>query len=156
MQHVEAARALRRAAECLDGLSGKSDDREAVKARESARADDHQGPLRRPQFLGEAMPPGDEVGERLRTGAEIVVRIGEIGALADHPDGQRCGAPALADARVDERGLDPRIGADHQDGVGALDAGDGAVEEIGGAAEIGVKRRAVLAAIHARDAEAAA
>ena len=45
------------------------------------------------------------------------------------------------------------FGADDQDRVGLLDAGDGRVEQIGGAAEPGRQRRAVLPAIDVRRAE---
>ena len=53
------------------------------------------------------------LAERLRPGAEIVVRIGEVGLLADQPDREAAVAPALADARVEHRrflrGLAPTI-----------------------------------------------
>jgi hypothetical protein len=57
-------------------------------------------------------------------------RIGQIDALADQADREMPHAPALADARVEDRGLVARIGADDQRGVRLLDAGDGRVEDI--------------------------
>jgi hypothetical protein len=93
------------------------------------------------------VPPGDNVAEGLRSSAEIIVIVGEIGPLPNDADRQRRKAPALADAHVDQGRLDARIGADHQDGVGVLDAGDGRVEQVGCPAVRRIERRAVLPAI---------
>ena len=62
-------------------------------------------------------------------------RIGEIELRPDH--GRLCSLPlepALAEARIDHRRFPARVGADQQAGIGLLDAGDGGVEEIAGAA----------------------
>ena len=48
-------------------------------------------------------------------------------------DGEAAPAPALAQAGVDQRRLEARIGADQQAEVGLLDAGDRGVEEVAAA-----------------------
>ena len=88
-------------------------------------ADDDQRALGRLQRLGEAVPAGGELGQGLGAGAEIVVGVGQVDRLADQADRQRRHAPALADAHVEEGGLEARVGADDQDRVRLLDAGDG-------------------------------
>ncbi len=60
---------------------------------------------------------------------------------------------ALADAGVEDRGLEARVGADEHDGIGFLDAGNAGVEEIAGAAALLAQRRAILAAIDVLDAQ---
>src|SRR3546814_11869089 len=59
---------------------------------------------------------------------------------------------ALAQPGVHQRGFPARIGADEQRRVGLLDAGDGGVEEIAGAAGR-VDQGAVLAAVEVGRAE---
>jgi hypothetical protein len=54
-------------------------------------------------------------------GAEVVVAVRQVGLLADHADADSAGHPALAQAGVQHRSLDPRIGPDEQDDVGILD-----------------------------------
>ncbi len=72
--------------------------------------------------------------ERLRPGAQMIVRVGEIEPAArSTPTAKPPAQPALADARVDHRRFPARVGADQQTGIGLLDAGDGGVEEIAGA-----------------------
>ena len=63
-------------------------------------------------------------------------------------------APALADARIQDRRFDPRVCADDQDRVGLLDAFDVGVEQIAGAAELRIELVPVLPAIEDVDAEA--
>ena len=91
--------------------------------------------------------------ERLGPGAEIGVIVGEIGLLADHTDLELAAAPALADARVQNRRLLSRIGADDHQPVGLVDAGDRRVEKIARAAERGIKCGAILPAIDVGRAE---
>ena len=55
--------------------------------------------------------------------------------------------PALADAGVEDRRFPARVGADDHDRIGFVDAGDGRIEEIAGAAEFRVELGAVLPAI---------
>ena len=50
--------------------------------------------------------------------AQVVVVVGQVGLLADDADSQRAGQPALADAGVQHRRFEARIGPDQQDGVG--------------------------------------
>jgi len=63
----------------------------------------------------------------LRTGAS------QRGVRPDHAHGEALFAPALAQARVEDRRLPARVGADQEAGVGVLDSGDGGVEQIAGA-----------------------
>jgi hypothetical protein len=95
----------------------------------------------------------DEVGERFRTGTEIGRRIPQIRLLADHADRQAAHAPRLANAGIDERRLEARIGADDEDGVGCLDAFDRRVEQVRGAAERRIEGSAILPAVDIRRAE---
>src|SRR3546814_3878528 len=101
--------------------------------------------LRRLQRLGEGMAAVGDLLQRIRASAEIVGPVGEIHLRPDHPDLELAGEPALADARVEYRRLEPRVAADDQQRVRALDPGDGGVEEIAGAAGR-IERDAVLAA----------
>ncbi len=48
-------------------------------------------------------------------GAQVVVVVGQVGVLADHADAQRAGQPALAQAGVQHRRFDARVGPDEQD-----------------------------------------
>ena len=95
---------------------------------------------------GEAVLAVEHVLQRLRAGAQVVVRVGEIGPLADQRDRHAALAPALADARIEHGRLEPRIGADQQNGIGLLDALDGGIEQVARAPELGVELGAVLPA----------
>jgi hypothetical protein len=79
--------------------------------------------------------------------AEMVIRIGEVGPLADHPDRHAARPEGAADAGIEHRRLAPRIGADDEDGVGPVDAGNAGVEQIAGPAAAAAERRMRLAAI---------
>src|SRR4051794_26372423 len=83
-----------------------------------------------------------------------MVRVGEVYPLTDEADREAAHTPALADARIEHGRLAPRIGPDDQQGVSALDAGNGGVEQIARPAKPGIERRAVLSAIEARNPEA--
>ena len=90
------------------------------------------------------MLAGGEFAERIGARAEIVIRVGEIGPDADQTDLELAAAPALADARVENGGLPARVRAHDQERVGLLDAGDGRIENVGGAAGFGVEGIAAL------------
>src|SRR5262245_4080176 len=79
----------------------------------------------------------------------MLIDISEVGLRADQADGEVALhlTEALEDAGVEHRGLNPRIGADQQNGVGLLDAFDGGVEQISGAAEFWIELRSVLTAV---------
>ena len=79
--------------------------------------------------------PAAKLGERVRAGAEIVVGVGQVDRVRrSSADLDVAVAPALADAGIEHRRLVARVGADDQDRVGLLDAGDGRVEEVARAA----------------------
>ncbi len=96
-----------------------------------------------------------DLGERLGAGAEIVVSIGEVFILADQADGKLALAlaGALQNTGIEHRRFMARIGADQKNRVGLIDAGDGGIEEVGGAAEGRIELGAVLAAIDVGRAE---
>ena len=132
-------------------FAASASDRRAVRPRQRALPDDDQRPLRPCRALREIALAGRELAERLRPGAEIVVGIGQVDAARrSAPIGKLPGAPALADARVEHRRFLARIGADDQQRVGLLDAGDGRVEQVARAAERRIERRAVLPAVDVR------
>ena len=77
-----------------------------------------------PSSVREGMLAVGDLGEGLGTGAEIVVRDKSDRLLADQPDWH---APlalpdALEDARIEHGGLEARVGADEENGVGLIDA----------------------------------
>src|SRR3989337_4089766 len=96
-----------------------------------------------------------DLGQRLGAGAEIVVSIGEVFILADQGDGKLALAlaGALQNTGSEHRRFMARIGADQKNRVGLIDAGDGGIEEVGGATESRIELGAVLAAIDVRRAE---
>ena len=112
--------------------------------RRRAGADQHDRILRVLQHVREGVLAGGEITERLRARAEIVVAVGEIGLGADHADLELARAPALADAGVENGGFLARVRAHDQQRVGLLDAGDAGIEDIGGAAGLGVEGVAAL------------
>ena len=73
VQHAEAVPAVLHRAAADRGLGGERGDRRAVRPRQRALPSDDQRPLGLLQRFGERMPPGGELGQRLRPGAEIVV-----------------------------------------------------------------------------------
>ena len=96
-----------------------------------------------------------DLGQRLRACAKIVVRICEIGILADQPDRQLAAAlvHALENAGIQHRRLVARVGADEQDRVSLVDAGDGRVEQIARAPVRWIECGTVLAAVNIGRAE---
>src|SRR5262249_60679772 len=102
---------------------------------------------------GEALLAIGHIPERLRAGTQVFVRVGKVGTLADERDGATL-TPALADARIEHCGLEPRVGADKQNDIGSFDTLNAAVEEIASAAEPRIELGAVLAAVEIGRAEA--
>src|ERR1700731_2182698 len=86
-----------------------------------------------------------EFAQRIRARAEIVVTVGEIGLGADQADLELAAAPALADARVENGSLLARIRAHDQKRISLLDAGNGRIENVGGATVLRIEG---LAALH--------
>ncbi len=76
-----------------------------VIAREDRGSDQHQRPLGLVEDVGIVALAVGEFGQRIRAGTEIVIRIGQIDPLADQRDREMTHAPALADPRVQDRGL---------------------------------------------------
>ena len=94
------------------------------------------------------MQCGQHAGRR----AKFLHPIGQIGLAADQADRNIAGQPPLADARVQHRRFAARIGADQQDRVGILDAGDRGVERVEVAARR-IEPGTILAAIEVGRAE---
>ena len=134
-------------------MRGKRGDRGAVRPRERAHPDDHQRVLGLLQHIAEFVPARRHLFQRLRPGAEIVVRISEVGPLADEADGESRHSPALADAGVDDGRFAARIGADEQQRIGLLDPGNAGVEEIRRPPPFRVERGTVLPAVEIDDAQ---
>jgi hypothetical protein len=108
-------------------------------ASNGAGADQHDRMLGVLQDVGEGALAASKVAQRIRTGADVIIIIGEIGLGADHADLELTGAPALADARVENRGFLARVGADDQQRIGLVDADNGRVEDIGRATRLGIE-----------------
>src|SRR6202030_1860231 len=87
------------------------------------------------------------IGKRFRSGAKIIVSISEIRLRPDDADREMAGAPALADARIEDGCFLARVRTDDEERIGRLDAGDGRVEQIARPAPFGIERGAILPAI---------
>src|SRR5690606_7972808 len=94
-----------------------------------------------------------QVLQRLRTSAKLLVFVAQVSNLADDADGQRPHTIALADASVENRRLEARIGANNQDRVSLFDAFDRCIEYIAAAPKRRVERRPVLPAVEIRRTE---
>src|SRR5262245_13229789 len=86
----------------------------------------------------------DKRRESVRTGTRIVVVVSEIDLLADDTERELPHTPTLADSGIEDRGVLARIGADDHDRVGIIDASNRRIEEIAGAAELGMQYAAIL------------
>src|SRR5207302_7886420 len=115
-----------------------------VMPRSRTGSDQHDRMFGSPKHVGEGMLAGGKLAERIRAPAEIVVAVSELGLGADEADLELTGAPALADTRVENGGLLARVRTDDQQCVGLLDAGDGRIEDIGGATDLGIESVAAL------------
>ena len=157
MQDVEAVPVVADQAEAPRRARARAaEHRRAVGPGQRALAEDQHRALRLPQRLGEAdarRAPA-RPASRARRRAPRPGRSGRRAAPI-RPTVKPPWPPALAQARVDERRLPARVGADQQAGVGLLDAGDRRVEQIAGAAR-GIEPGAVLAAVDVRASRAAA
>jgi hypothetical protein len=154
MQHRESVPALADHAG-IDGEPGRERrNRRAIRPAQRAGAEDQHGPLGLLQSLKKGMLAIGNVGERLGPGAQVLAGIGERRQLTDEAHRELGRAPALADARVQHRRLAPRISADDKERARLLDAGDGGVEKVRAAAELGIDLRPVLAAVDVRRAKA--
>ena len=105
MQHGESVPAVLHDAKIDRGLGGERSDRRAILPRQGAGAQQQERTLRRLERLGEIALTGGKLAERFRPRAEIIVGIGQVGALADQADGEFAGAPALAAPRAARGGL---------------------------------------------------
>src|SRR5262249_60720758 len=84
------------AAARLRGMRRERSDGCAVRPRQRAHAHDHHWALGLLEHGGKLTRARRDIRERLRPGAEIIVTIGEICALADQADRKGAHAPALA------------------------------------------------------------
>ena len=152
MQDAVAVPAVLDGAEFDRRLRGERGHRRAVWPRKHFSADDDERVLGLAHRLGEAVAP--DIRQRFGAGAEIIVGVGERRLGADKADRKTLGdAPAFADAGVEHRRVTARIGADQQQRVGMIDAGDGRIEQITGAAPFRIEQSAILPAIDIGDAE---
>ncbi len=145
VQHAVAVPTVLHGAKIERRLCRQRRDSRAVGARKARHADEHERVFGLPQRVGKAV--ARNIGKRLRAGAEVIVSVSQVGLRPDHADGKFAGAPALADARIEDGGLLARVRADDKEGIGRIDAGDGGVEQIGRPAPFGIERRAVGPAI---------
>src|SRR5262249_53942560 len=134
-------------AAALRSARGERSDCRTVRARQSSYADDHQRAVGLLEHRAERMRACCNVGEGLRAGAEVLIRISEVGALADQTDRKAAPAPALADTRVEHSRFPARIRAGDEQCVGLFDSGNCGIEEISRPAPARIERRAVLPAI---------
>ena len=72
------------------------------------------------------------------------MRIDQIGLGADDADLELAGAPALADARIENGGFLARVRTHDQKRVGLIDAGNGRIEDVGRATRLGIESVAAL------------
>ncbi|MBA7473631.1 hypothetical protein ES707_08972 [subsurface metagenome] len=144
LQHAKSVPAVLDCADVERELRSKRQHRSAIRARETRRADQHDRVPGVLQDFGEGMLAGGEIIQRVRARADVVVVIGKVGLRADHADLELPAAPALADARVEQRALAARVGADDQQCVGLINTGNGRVEHVGAAAGFGVEGFAAL------------
>ncbi len=91
MQNAEAVPAVDDAAMLLRGLRGEREDRAAIGTRNGALPHDHQQ-------LADGLAFLDEAQQRIRTGAEMLIIVGEVRLLANERDLEAALEPALADA----------------------------------------------------------
>lgn len=119
----------------------------AIGARQRALADDDHrlgGVL---QHVGEGVGAVDQILQRVGTAAEVIIAVAQFARLADHADRELAAAPALADAGVEDGGLEARIGADDQQRIGLVDARYGRVEQVACTAERRIECRPILATV---------
>src|SRR6516165_9269147 len=93
-------------------FGGERSHHRSIATRERAGTDDDHRPLGLAHRFRERMPA--DRGKRLRSGADIVVSVSQVGFRPDDADWKFSGAPALTDARIEDRGFFARIGADDQ------------------------------------------
>ncbi len=146
VQHVEAMPLGAERPDFARQRPGGGEHRRAVRTRHRRRAENDHRPLGRVQRPGNFAGRIEQHPRQMRAVARVLHVVGEVRGGADQPDRHPGMEPAPADARVQNRRLAARVGADQQHRVGLVDARDGAVEDV----EIAPRRieqTAVLAAI---------
>src|SRR4029078_10047550 len=88
-----------------------------------------------------------ERGQALPTRAKIIIAICKVGFFADEADREIAGAPALADARVEDGSLPAGFLSDDQQRVRLFDPGNGRVEQVRRTTPFRIDRRAILTRI---------
>src|SRR5262245_32062460 len=105
--------------------------------------------LRLSQQGGEAVLALGHVPERLRASTQVLVRVGQVSALADEPY-RAALAPALAEARVEHRRFEPGVGGDEQNPIGLLNPLNAAVKKVARPPTARIELGTVLAAVEVR------
>ena len=73
-----------------------------------------------------------QLSQNLGCLADVVVVVGEVHLGADHRQVELVVDPALAQPGVEDRGIEPGVGADQKHEVGVLHTGDASVEKVVG------------------------
>jgi hypothetical protein len=154
VEHGKAVPAVLDDADVAGEAGGGAEHRAAIWLRIGAGSDDHERPFGLAEQLDERQTAGLKLGQGVGAVPEMSIGIGEVGALPDHPDRHAAGAEGATNAGIEHGGLAPRIGADDQDGVGPVDAGDGGIEQIAGPTAEAAERGMGFAAVEVRHAEA--
>ncbi len=141
MQHVEAVPAVLDQAVILGPGRDHLQDRRGVLAGQHARSD-NEGRL----LGGDRRMVVEHLLQAGRASAHVMIAVVEVGLVADHADAHAGGQPALAQAGVDQRGFQARVGPDQHHRVGLLQPRDGGVEQPAFARTV-AQGRAVLAAV---------
>ena len=155
MKNVEAVpRGVFACANSESNARGERKHGEAVGTRISALPDDNHGLGRSFQDVRKGVLAIGNVRQCVGSGAEILIRIGEVDLGADERDLRRRGTPAFTNSRIEDRRFEPRVCADNQNRIGLLDAFNAGIEEIAGAAELRIELVSRLPAIERCRAEA--
>src|ERR1700730_1179853 len=151
VQHAVAIPALR--TKSGGNLSGKRGHCCAVRSRQRAHTDDDQRVLRLSKHFRKLVPACCNIGKRLRSRAEMLVRVREIDLLTDKSNGKVSPEPPLAKPGVEHRSFARGGAANEVKGTRLLDSATPGIEQIGRRSLLRIKRSAVLTAIAIGDAK---
>src|SRR5262249_24889430 len=119
VQDAVAIPAVLHRAKLKRGFGGERSNSSTVAPRKCSRADDDHQPLRLAHRVRKRMPA--DRSERLGSGADVIVGVGQIRLGSDYSDWEFARAPTLANARIEDGSFFARIGADNQQRVGTVD-----------------------------------